>query len=110
MKNPVKNSTLFLTELILDLFIFVLCAAACTGLLIKAHSMSRESRLLTQAVYCAQSIAEEWKATGSAAPQSDLDGQGLTQVLRQEGAVLDISIQTEDGREIYALEGVTYLG
>ena len=109
MNHSVKNSTLFLTELILDLFIFVLCAAACTGLLIKAYSMSRESHLLTQAVYYAQSAAEEWKTTGSVPLWTAPDEDGLMGVFHQEGELLNISIQTEDGQEIYALEGVTRL-
>jgi hypothetical protein len=49
MKNPVTRSTLFLTELILDLFIFIVCTAVCVGLFLKASGMSRDSGDLTRA-------------------------------------------------------------
>ncbi len=61
MKNKVNRSTLFLTELIIDLFIFAVCAAVSAGLLIKAYGMSRQSTELTQEVYIAQSVAERFR-------------------------------------------------
>ncbi|MPM23690.1 hypothetical protein SDC9_70164 [bioreactor metagenome] len=61
MKNTVNRSSLFLTELIMDLFIFAVCAAVCAGLLIKAYGMSRQSTELTQEVYIAQSAAERFR-------------------------------------------------
>lgn len=61
MKNTVKRTNLFLIELILNLLIFVLCAAVCVGLLVHAHSLSRESTELTGAVYAAQAAAAEWQ-------------------------------------------------
>jgi len=61
VKNTVKRSSLFLTELIIDLFIFAVCTAVCAGLFIKAYSMSRQSTELTQEVYIAQSAAERFR-------------------------------------------------
>lgn len=58
-----RRTHLFLTELVLDLFLFAVCAAVCAGLLLRARGMSRESRRLTEAVYAAQTIAEQWRAT-----------------------------------------------
>ncbi|NLF34983.1 MAG: hypothetical protein GX585_03340, partial [Clostridiales bacterium] len=65
MKASVNRSTLVLTELILNLFIFAVSAAVCVSLFLKAHDMSRESGRLTEAVYMAQTIAEEWRAAGA---------------------------------------------
>lgn len=61
MKNAVNRSSLFITELVIDLFIFAVCAAVCVGLLLKAFSMSRQSTELTQEVYIAQSAAERFR-------------------------------------------------
>ena len=41
-----RRTHLFLTELVLDLFLFAVCAAVCAGLLLHARGMSRESRRL----------------------------------------------------------------
>ena len=69
MKESGSRFSLFLMELIIDLFLFVLCAAGCVGLLLHARSMSLESTRLTQAVYLAQSTAEALRA-GSALPEA----------------------------------------
>lgn len=65
MKNPVRRENLFLIELVGCLLLFALCAAVCTGLLFRAHGMSRESTELTDAVYIAQSAAEVFRAAGN---------------------------------------------
>lgn len=69
MKESGSRFSLFLMELVIDLFLFVLCAAVCVGLLLHARSMSLESTRLTQAVYLAQSTAEALRA-GSALPEA----------------------------------------
>ena len=69
MKESGSRFSLFLMELIIDLFLFVLCAAVCVGLLLHARSMSLESTRPTQAVYLAQSTAEALRA-GSALPEA----------------------------------------
>lgn len=69
MKESGSRFSLFLMELIIDLFLFVLCSAVCVGLLLHARSMSLESTRLTQAVYLAQSTAEALRA-GSALPEA----------------------------------------
>ena len=69
MKESGSRFSLFLMELVIDLFLFVLCAAVCVGLLLHARSMSLESTRLTQAVYLAQSAAEALRA-GDALPQA----------------------------------------
>ena len=69
MKESGSRFSLFLMELVIDLFLFVLCAAVCVGLLLHARSMSLESTRLTQAVYLAQSTAEALRA-GSPLPEA----------------------------------------
>lgn len=69
MKESGSRFSLFLMELVIDLFLFVLCAAVCVGLLLHARSMSLESTRLTQAVYLAQSTAEALRA-GSTLPEA----------------------------------------
>lgn len=69
MKESGSRFSLFLMELVIDLFLFVLCAAVCVGLLLHARSMSLESTRLTQAVYLAQSTAEALRA-GDTLPEA----------------------------------------
>ena len=86
MKESGSRFSLFLMELIIDLFLFVLCAAVCVGLLLHARSMSLESTRLTQAVYLAQSAAEALRNGGGLpeAPEgyrcevSRMEDSGLT--------------------------------
>lgn len=114
MKNPVTRSTLFLTELILDLFIFILCTAVCVGLFMKARGMSRDSGNLTRAVYLAQTAAEEFRAGGAVRAFTE-DGLTLTGTDTGEGGALRsalITVTEDDGREVFSLtvecaEGVT---
>ena len=104
-----RRTHLFLTELVLDLFLFAVCAAVCAGLLLRARGMSRESRRLTEAVYAAQTIAEQWRATGVQPAWPAQDGSGLTGVLTVSGDALDIAVYA-DGALVYTLEGVRCLG
>ena len=101
MKNRAQNSNFFLLELVLNLFLFVLCAAICVGLLLSAWKLSRDSSALTAAVNLAQTAAEEWKATGSVSAESE----GLSCELRENGDSADILI-LQDGELVYSLEGV----
>lgn len=106
MKNPVRRENLFLLELVCCLLLFALCAAVCTGLLVRAHGMSRESAELTDAVYIAQSAAEAWKAG-----EAPAEAWGAYRVTCRAGAedasprTCDITV-TLDGRTVYTLEGV----
>ena len=62
---------LFITELVLDLFIFITCAVVCAVLLFRAHDMSQHSNRLTDATYIAQQYAESMRA--QVAPQENDD-------------------------------------
>ncbi|MPM00134.1 hypothetical protein SDC9_46357 [bioreactor metagenome] len=104
MKNPVNRPTLFLTELILDLFIFAVCTVVCASLLVKATGMSRESAELTRAVYLAQSAAEAFQAE-EPLPVGEQDGLFLSAALSEDSGLrtAEITIFSADGRLIYAL-------
>ena len=62
MNSRARHANLFLLELVCSLFLFALCACVCVGLILHAQQLNRESRDLTQAVYLAQTAAEEWRA------------------------------------------------
>lgn len=112
MKESGSRFSLFLMELVIDLFLFVLCAAVCVGLLLHARSMSLESTRLTQAVYLAQSTAEALRA-GDALPEAP-DGYRY-EVSQTEGSGLstaeieifwgDTSLYTLETSWISALSG-----
>ncbi|MEG2119069.1 MAG: hypothetical protein RRY53_01840, partial [Pseudoflavonifractor sp.] len=72
MKSQRQRASLFLLELVIDLFLFVLCAAICVGLFLHARSISMESNRLTAAVYIAQSAAENLRNGNR--PASEQDG------------------------------------
>lgn len=95
-----------LLELILDLVVFALCAIVCVVLLVKAQGMSADSRRLTEAVYLAQSAAEEWKATGEVPADCGApDSEGYTASVTPDGDTADVTISW-NGAEIYTIEGV----
>lgn len=57
-----KRANLFLLELVLALLLFAVCATVCVGLVLYAKGLSRESRMLTEAVAIAQDAAERYRA------------------------------------------------
>lgn len=96
MKNA-KRPSLLLTELICGLLIFVICAVVCVALLVRADTASRRSGALTDAVFLAQTAAEQFK-TGVDAP-ADRAGECQAQfALREAEGVdyLDITVWWND--------------
>lgn len=70
MKRKVESkggsgSGLFLMEMIVVVFFFVVCASQCILAFATSEKMSRQGRDLNQAVTMAESIAEVWKAEGA---------------------------------------------
>ena len=61
MRRQQSKSVVFLTELLLALMIFSLCASTCARLFGWAHRISGDSSKLSQAVVAAQSGAEAFK-------------------------------------------------
>lgn len=103
MKSAISRANLFLLELIGNLVIFVLCAAVCVGLILRAHGLSEQSASLTQAVYLAQSTAEALRSGGQAPAAPD--GYEITVEPEQgesgvEKAVITV---TRGGEAVYTL-------
>lgn len=61
--RPTKTG-LFMTELLICVGVFSLCAAVCVGLFVKSEVMSQDSASLNQAVIAAKNAAECYKAAG----------------------------------------------
>lgn len=60
-----SGSGLFLMEMIVVVFFFVICASQCILAFATSEKMSRQGRDLNQAVTMAESIVEVWKAEGT---------------------------------------------
>lgn len=110
MKLGPPRSRLLLTELILDLSIFAVCAVVCACILVQAWSISLESTQLTQAVTAAQSVAETWRATGTLPDSARPDENGLIAHCVVEDGLLTVVIQTRNGEPVYTLEEVAPFG
>lgn len=70
-----KNSSgtgIFMMEMMMVVFCFILCASTCILVFVKSNQMSRHAQDTNQGVLAAESIAEVWKAEG---------GEGLTRRL-----------------------------
>lgn len=72
-KKSGSGSGLFLMEMIVVVFFFIICASFCIMIFVKANNMSRMAKDTNQSVLFAESIAEVWKAKGD---------EGLTEVLK----------------------------
>lgn len=112
MKTGMKRGNLFLLELICNLFIFVLCAGVCVGLLLHAKSLSKQSTELTDAVYAAQSAAAEWQSgTFREGIWYSVDGETQAFALDQAGQPLPAGQEgyyTLTLKELPEENGVTY--
>ena len=88
---------LFAIELLIAVGVFAFCAAVCTGLLVKAEAMSRESEVLNRAVNEGRNLCECYKAAdGSLDRAAALAGGSLEQealVLRGDGFTLRLGAE-----------------
>lgn len=128
-KRSGSGSGIFLMEMMVVVFFFMLCASTCILAFAKSDRMSRLAWERDHAVSAAQSVAEVWKlseeqqegeqslywnadweetenqseavCTGSLTETSKEDGiQNLQIVIREAG---------EDGEELFALDAVKYV-
>lgn len=60
-----QHSGIFMMEMILVVFFFILCSSVCILVFVKGDRMSRDAADLNQSVLIAQSVAEVWKLEGS---------------------------------------------
>lgn len=104
-----NRNTLFLTELVLNVLIFALCAGACVLMLVRADSMRRQSSALTDAVYIAQTAAETFRDGRSSlsfdAAGNLTDGGGdYTARCSRQGEELTVELLDRHGERIYTLQ------
>lgn len=128
-KRSGSGSGIFLMEMMVVVFFFMLCASTCILAFAKSDRMSRLAWERDRAVSAAQSVAEVWKLseeqqegeqslywnadweetenqseavyTGSLTETSKEDGiQNLQIVIREAG---------EDGEELFALDAAKYV-
>lgn len=81
--NRKSGSGLFLMEMIVAVFFFVVCASTCILAFAKADSMSRLAKDQNGAVIAAQSAAEIWKAEGL---EGLAEQMGLTERAGESGS------------------------
>lgn len=60
-----QHSGIFMMEMIMVVFFFILCSSVCILVFVKGDRMSRDAADLNQSVLIAQSVAEVWKLEGS---------------------------------------------
>ncbi len=77
-----KNSSgagMFMMEMIMAVFFFILCASTCIMVFVKADSMSTLARDTNRAVVMAESMAEVWKSGGPALLEQELGGRDASE-------------------------------
>jgi hypothetical protein len=97
-----SGSGLFLMEMIVAVFFFMVCASICILAFAKSDSISRRAKNLNQAVLAAESTAEVWKASGvdgletelGFAPEIPGDESALTAV--HDSFVVRVELSTEN--------------
>lgn len=103
MKSTMSRANLFLLELVGNLVIFVLCAAVCVGMILRAHTLSEQSANLTQAVYIAQTIAEALRS-GEQTPDVPVGYEVVVDTDSAEGTGSATITVCCDGEVVYTLD------
>ncbi len=90
--NKKQHSGVFMMEMIMVVFFFIICASICILVFVRADKMSRKADDLNQAVLAAQSVAEVWKAEGEAGLEKRFkaasgDDGSLTMYFEKNGEV-----------------------
>lgn len=80
-----SGSGIFLMEMIMVCGFFLLSAAVCIQVFLKADSMSRLAREKNQAVLAAESLADTWKAYGMEGLQPASNGEAAPEVYWNAG-------------------------
>ncbi|MGI6028449.1 MAG: hypothetical protein ACOX81_03440 [Candidatus Heteroscillospira sp.] len=106
----VRRDSLLLAELVLNILIFALCAAACAAVLMRASAISRESRELTAAVYIAQTAAESFGGEDCSVYFDEnglpVSGDGAYEArCSRDGDTLIVSVINSAGDTVYTLRG-----
>lgn len=75
----IRQSSMFLIELIIAILFLSLCSAICIRLFVNARLAENNSYNITQAVTAAQNIAEVFEARVSEASASDINADYLSE-------------------------------
>ena len=70
-----SGSGLFLMEMIMVVFFFILCASTCILVFVRSNNMSKLAQNTNQSVLQSESIAECWKSGGEEAVLTVMNGQ-----------------------------------
>lgn len=65
-KKSGSGTAMFMMEMIMVVFFFILCSGTCIQVFARADSMSRLAKDINQGVIAAESVLEVWKAEGRA--------------------------------------------
>lgn len=74
-KKNRSGAGLFMMEMTVAVFFFILCASTCILVFVKADTMSRLARDTNSGVMAAESMAEVWKTEGTDGLVVRLDAQ-----------------------------------
>lgn len=118
--NRKQHSGVFMMEMIMVVFFFILCASICILVFVRADRMSRQADDLNQGVLAAQSVAEVWKAESLTGlekrflAQMDEDGESLVMGFGKDGntvaaedAVYVVTLQQSEADENNMLQSAT---
>ena len=70
-----SGSGLFLMEMIVVVFFFILCASTCILVFVRSNHMSQLAKNINQSVLQSESIAECWKSSTEEAGLTVMNGQ-----------------------------------
>lgn len=70
-----SGSGLFLMEMIVVVFFFILCASTCILVFVRSNHMSQLAKNINQSVLQSESIAECWKSSKEGAVLTVMNGQ-----------------------------------
>lgn len=103
-KKNSSGSGVFLMEMILVVFFFILCAGICILVFVKADHMSRTAMDTNKSVITAQSIAEIWKHEGPEGLIRRMDAVMLTAEENSAGLYWEKDWEPASGPERAAYE------
>jgi hypothetical protein len=98
-----SGSGLFLMEMIVAVFFFMICVSICILGFAKSDHMSRNAKNLNQAILAAESTAEIWKAAGDEGLEKQMqfavDPQAGSDVLTAQylGFLIRVETTGEEG-------------
>lgn len=92
-----SSSGIFLMEMIIAVFFFIICASTCILAFAKSDRMSRLATERDQAVSAAQTVAEVWKAEGADGLMERMDAYRIPAGITTRSG----SVTREGGYRIY---------